>query len=70
MEHWVNHLSTHLLTTKLLPANLQSADLLSADLLSEIHRLIGQPLVLEPGIDLALLKPRSLMILLGHLWKN
>jgi len=49
MEHWVNHLATHLLTTKLLPADLLSADLLSADLLSKIHWLVGQSLILEPG---------------------
>jgi len=65
MEHWVNHLATHLLTTKLLPT-----DLLSADLLPKIHRLVGQPLILESGVDLALLKPWSLMILLGHLRKD
>ena len=53
MEHRVNNLATHLLTAKLLPADLLSADLLPADLLSEIHRLIGEPLVLESGIDLA-----------------
>jgi len=66
MEHWVNYLATHLLATKLLPADLLSANLLSADLLSEIHRLVGQSLIVEPGVDLALLKPYSLMILLGH----
>ena len=65
MEHWVNHLATHLLTTKLLPANL-----LSADLLSKIHWLVGWSLIMEPRVDLALLEPCSLMILLGHLWEN
>jgi len=65
MEHWVNHLATNLLTTKLLTTNL-----LSADLLPKIHWLVGQSLILEPGVDLALLKPCSLMILLGHFWKN
>jgi hypothetical protein len=65
MEYRVNHLATHLLTTKLLPA-----DLLSTDLLPKIHQLVGQPLVLESEIDLALLKPGSLMILLEHLWKD
>ena len=79
-EHWVNHLPTHLLTTKLLPADLLTTmmlttkllttDLLTTNMLAEIHRLIDQPMVLESRIDLALLKPYSLMILLGHLWKN
>jgi len=58
-------MATHLLTTKLLPA-----DLLYSDLLPKIHQLVGQPFVLESGIDLALLKPGSLMILLGHLRKD
>jgi len=75
MEHWVNHLATNvlttkLLTTKLLTTDLQTTDLLTTNLLAEIHRLIDQPLVLESRVDLALLKPCSLMILLGHLWKN
>jgi len=65
MEHRVNHLATHLLTTKLL-----SADLLSADLPPKIHWLVGQSLILERGVDLALLKPCSLMVLLGHVWKD
>ena len=65
MKHWVNHLATNLLTTKLLTTNL-----LSANLLPKIHWLVRQPLILEPGVDLALLEPYSLMILLGHLWKT
>ena len=40
-------------------------DCLTTKLLSKIHRLVRQPLILEPGVDLALLKPYSLMILLG-----
>ena len=65
MEHWVNHLATNMLT-----ADLLTTKLVTTDLLAEIHRLIDQPLILEPRVDLALLKPRSLMILLGHLWKD
>jgi len=65
MEHWINHLATHLLTTKLLPANL-----LPADLLPKIHWLVGHSLILEPGVDLALLKSGSLMILLGCFRKD
>jgi len=65
MEHWVNHLAAHLLTTKLL-----STDLLSTDLLPKIHWLVGQTLIMEPGVDLALLEPCSLMILLGRLRKD
>ena len=75
MEHWVNHLATNLLTTDLLTTNmltskLLTTDLLTTNLLAEIHRLINQPLVLESRVDLALLKPYSLMILLRHLWKD
>ena len=80
IEHWINNLSPYLRTTELLYADLRSADLLASqmltsklltsDLLSMIHRLIDCPLVLEPGIDLALLEPCSLMIRLGHLWKD
>ena len=75
MEHWVNHLATNLLTAdlltiKLLTTKLLTTDLLTTNLLAEIHRLIDQPLILEPRVDLALLKPCSLMILLGHLWKD
>jgi len=65
MKHWVNDLTPNMRTTKLLPANL-----LSADLLSNIHRLVGDSLILEPGIDLALLEPCSLMTLLECLWKD
>ena len=43
---------------------------LTSNLLTKIHRLIDQPLILKPGLDLALLKPYSLMILLRHLWKT
>jgi len=50
MEHWINHLTTNLLT--------------------KIHRLVDQPLILKPRLDLALFKPYSLMILLRHLWKD
>ena len=50
MEHWINHLTTNLLT--------------------KIHRLVDQSLILEPRLDLSLLKPYSLMILLRHLWKD
>ena len=65
MEHRVNHLAPNLWTTKLLPANL-----LSADVVPKIHWLVGNPLILKPRIDLALLEPCSLMTLLGHLRKN
>jgi len=65
MEYWVCHLTTNLLTIDLL-----TAKLLPADLLPKIHWLVGQPLILEPGVDLALLEPCSLMMLLGHLWKD
>ena len=65
MEHWVNHLTTNLLT-----ANLLTTNLLAINLLAKIHLLVGQPLVLEPRLDLALLKPWNLMILLKHLWKD
>ena len=70
IEHRVNHLATNQLTTELLAPHMLTTKLLTSDLLAVIHWLIGCPLVLEPGIDLALLKPYSLMILLGHLWKN
>jgi len=75
MEHWVNHLTTHLLTTNLSATNLLATDLLTTnlvatDLLAKIHLLVGQPLILEPRLDLALLKPWNLMILLKHLWKD
>ena len=80
MEHWVNHLATHLLTTNLLCADLLSADLLASQMLTSklltsallavIHRLIDCPLVLKPRIDLALLEPCSLMIRLGRLRKD
>jgi len=43
---------------------------LTTNLLTKIYRLIDQPLILKPGLDLALLKPWSLMILLMHLWKD
>ena len=65
MEHWINHLAPNLLTTKLLPANL-----LSADLLPKIHWVVGHSQILEPRVDLSLLKSSSLMILLGHLRKT
>jgi len=65
MEYRVNHLATYLLTTKLLPV-----DLLSTNLLPKIHQLVGQPMVLESGIDLVLLKLGNLMILLEHLQKD
>ena len=45
-------------------------DCLTTKLLTKIHRLVGQPLILELGVDLALMKPYSLMILLRHLWKD
>jgi len=63
MEHGVNHLATNLLTTTLL----LTTNLLATNLLAEIHRLVDQPLILEPRLDLALLKPCSLMVLL---WKH
>ena len=65
MEHCIGHLSSNLRTTKLL-----SADWLSSELLSKIHWLVGNPLTLEPGIDLPLLEPCSLVTLLGRLWKG
>ena len=70
MEHWVNHLATNLLTADLLTTKLLTTDLLTTNLLAENHRLIDHPLILEPRVDLALLNPYSLMILLGHLWKD
>ena len=70
MVHWVNHLAANLLTADLLTTKMWTTKLLTTDLLAEIHRLIDQPLVLESRVDLALLEPYSLMILLGHLWKN
>jgi len=70
MEHWVNHLATNPLTTDLLTTKLLTTKLLSTNLLPKIHWLVEQSLILEPRIDLALLKPYSLMMLLGHLWKD
>ena len=70
MEHWVNHLATNLLTADLWATKLLTTNLLSANLLPKIHRLVGQPLVLESRVDLVLLEPCNLMILLGHLWKD
>jgi len=60
MEYWINHLSTNLLTIDLLTTNL-----LTTKLLTKIHRLVGQPLILEPRLDLTLLKS-----MLRHLWKD
>ena len=45
-------------------------DHLTTNLLTEVHRLVGEPLILKPRLDLSLLKPCSLMILLMHLWKD
>jgi len=45
-------------------------DSLTTKLLTKIHWLVDHPLILEPRLDLALLKPYSLMILLRHLWKD
>jgi len=70
MEHWINHLASNLLTTELLATQMLTIELLTSDLLAEIHRLIDCPLVLESRVDLALLKPCTLMILLRHLWKD
>ena len=70
MKYWVNHLAPNLRTTKLLPTNLLSANLLSVDLLSKIHWLARHPLIREPGIDLSLLEPCSLMTRLGRLRKD
>jgi len=45
-------------------------DHLTTNLLTEVHPLVGQPLILKPRLDFSLLKPWSLMILLMHLWKD
>ena len=69
-EYRIDHLPSNLRTTKLLSTDLLPSELLSPELLSEIYWLVGNPLTLEPRIDLSLLEPCSLVTLLGRLWKD